>query len=434
MSSSSPTSSSSPQVKSGQRFQTPIGTHDLLPEQSARWLAFNEVFARQSTLANFGLIETPMFEDLGVFRRIGEGTDVVTKEMYDFVDKGNRHMALRPENTAAVCRAFVQHRPTPPWKVWYNGPFFRYEAPQAGRLRQFHQVGAEILGSADPDADVEIIALAARTLRELGLRRALLLINSMGDVETRRTYAAAVQAYLTDRIDEIDPADRAKVDVHPLRVLDSKREATRSVTADAPKVGDYLTPEAVDHFDRVQAGLGALGIDFAIEPRLVRGLDYYTHTLFEFQSSALDNAQNTVCGGGRYNGLVEELGGPDTPGVGFAMGIERTLLACDAENTFPAPDVAPRVFVVDVTGGDHARDITAELRELGIRSDRAFDQRSMRSQMKAADRSGALWAVIVGSDEVAAGVVTVRNLRAGDDQRTVKRSDVASDLAQLLNS
>lgn len=415
-----------------QRFQTPIGTHDIGPDRSARWEAVVDAFRHQAKLANFAKLQTPMFEDIGVFQRIGEGTDVVKKEMYDFYDKGDRHMVLRPENTASVCRSFVQDRPTVPWKVWYEGPFFRYEAPQAGRLRQFHQVGAEILGSDDADVDVESIVLAQRFFSSLGLRRVLLVINSMGDVETRQRYATAVQGYLRDRITDVDEADRAKVEEHPLRVLDSKRAATRAVTADAPNVADFLTDAAQQHFGRVQAGLGALNVDFAIEPRLVRGLDYYTHTLFEFQASSLDTAQNALGGGGRYNGLVEELGGPDTPGVGFALGIERTIMACDAEGVFEGPDDAPEVFVVDVTGGDAARDLTAEFRGAGVAADRAFDQRSMRAQMKAADRSGAKWAVLVGEDEAAGGLATCRDLRGDAPQQTIGRNQIVGHVASLL--
>ena len=417
-----------------QRFQTPIGTHDVGPDISARWQAVVHQFADQARLANFGKLTTPIFEDIGVFQRIGEGTDVVKKEMYDFFDKGDRHMVLRPENTASVCRSYVQHRPTPPWKVWYEGPFFRYEAPQAGRLRQFHQLGAEILGSDDADVDVEAIVLAERFFTSLGLRRVLLVINSMGDVETRHRYATAVQGYLRDRIADVDEADRAKVEEHPLRVLDSKRDATRAVTADAPNVADFLTDAAQQHFGRVQAGLRALNVDFAIEPRLVRGLDYYTHTLFEFQASSLDTAQNALGGGGRYNGLVEELGGPDTPGVGFALGIERTLMACDAEGVFDGPATAPQVFVIDVTGGDAARDVSAELRAIGVSADRAFDHRSMRAQMKAADRSGAAWAVIVGDEEAANSAATLRDLRGDTEQQTVPRNQLVARVAALLGT
>lgn len=419
--------------KKANSYRTPIGTKDVLPPESDRWLALVDTFHDRARLAGFGQLVNPIFEDVGVFQRVGEGTDVVRKEMYEFRDRSDRRLALRPEGTAPVCRAFAQHRPPTPWKVWYFAPSFRYESPQAGRYRQHHQLGAETLGSADPDVDVEIIGLAWDVLRAVGLERVLLLVNSMGDVDTRRTFGTALRAYLEEHIGDIDEEDRDKVALHPLRVLDSKRAATIEVTRSAPRLAEFLGPSAVEHFERVQDGLGALGIPFAIEPRLVRGLDYYTHTTFEFQSSALDAAQNTVCGGGRYDGLVEELGGPPTPGIGFGMGVERLLLACDAESTFPAPELAPDVWVVDVADGRSARDLTHELRAAGIAADRSFDARSMRSQMRSADRSGATLALIVGEQELHDGTVAVRALRDdGATQILVPRAQLVTEIGRLL--
>lgn len=394
-------------------FSAPKGTRDIIPPESARWATLIARFAVAAENAGYGLVVSPMFEDLEVFHRVGEGTDIVTKEMYDFVDKGGRHIALRPEGTASVVRAYVEHRPVEsPWKTWYAAPNFRYERPQAGRYRQHHQLGAEALGSDDPDLDVELIALLAGFYRSLGLTQVDLLVNTMGTPDDRASYAAQLGAWLTERIDQIDPADRATVATNPMRVLDSKREATRAVTNEAPRTIDHISAEAGEHFDRVRAGLEALGIDYRLEPRLVRGLDYYTHTTFEFAATALDSAQNAIGGGGRYNGLAESLGGPPTPGVGFGSGIERILLACDAEGVFATPTPNQKVFVVDVVDGSHARDLTARLRAAGIAADRAFDGRSMKSQMKAAGRSGATVAVIVGEDEAAAAEVTVRPLRS----------------------
>ncbi|MFT7646899.1 MAG: histidyl-tRNA synthetase [Candidatus Poriferisodalaceae bacterium] len=416
-------------------YRTPIGTKDILPPESDRWLATIDLFHKQARLAGFGLLHTPDFEHVGVFQRVGEGTDVVRKEMWEFSDRSDRRLALRPEGTAPVCRAFVQHRPPTPWKVWYHGPFFRYENPQAGRYRQFHQLGAEVLGSADPDVDVEVIGLAWNMLQAVGLERILLLVNSMGDADTRRTYSEALQTFLEFRIDDIDEDDREKVASHPMRVLDSKRLNTMAVTREAPKLADFLSDEAVAHFDRVQDGLGSLGIPFAIEPRLVRGLDYYTHTTFEFQSSALDSAQNTICGGGRYDGLVEELGGPPTPGIGFGMGLERLLLACDAEGTFEAPTDAVDVWLVDVADGRSARDISTELRRAGITADRSYDGRSMRSQMRAADRSGAALALIIGEQEINDGTIAVRHLRDDETgQIMIPRELVVSEVSRLLDA
>ena len=419
--------------KKANTFQTPIGTKDLLPGESARWNEATRQLGRIAERFGFSLIDTPIFEDVGVFSRIGEGTDVVGKEMYEFLDRGDRAMALRPEGTAAICRAFVQHRPLTPWKVYYTGPYFRYEAPQAGRFRQFHQYGVEAIGSDDPDIDVEVIALAWNVLQGAGLRETQLLLNSMGDPETKSRYQESLGEFLLNRLEEIDPADREKAKTHPLRALDSKREATQAVVSEAPRITEYLSTDAERHFDRVAGGLKALNIPFVLEPKLVRGLDYYTHTTFEFQSLALENAQNTVCGGGRYNGLVEQLGGPATPGIGFALGIERLLLACDAEGSFPSPPTTTEVWVIDVTDGSSARDLTNSLREAGIAADRSFDQRSMRSQMRSADRSGAAIALIVGEQELSESVVTLRKLRDDEaDQISIPRSDIVNEVRLIL--
>lgn len=413
-------------------FRAPIGTQDVLPPQSARWQQLLVAFADVAARFGYGLVHGPMFEDLGVFQRLGAGTDVVRKEMYDFRDKGDRHMALRPEATASVARAFVQHRPPTPWKVWCVTPAFRYERPQAGRLRQHHQVDVEVLGAADPDVDVEVIALGAAYLEALGLRRWTLAINTMGTPADRSAYIEVLRAWLAPRLGDLDPADQEKVETHPLRVLDSKRPGTQAVVADAPRMLDSLDPASQAHFERVQSGLDALGIPFTINTGLVRGLDYYTHTLFEFQSEALDTAESTIIGGGRYDGLVEQLGGPATPGIGFGSGIERMLLACDAEGVFPAPERTLDVFVVDTTEArTAARDLSAELRRAGLRTDRAFDGRSMKSQMKAAGRSTAAIAAIVGDDEAAEGTVTVRDLARGE-QQAVPRDQLVAHVRKLL--
>lgn len=417
-------------------FQAPKGTQDILPPVSARWEQLVAAFAGVVEMAGFGLLVSPMFEEIGVFQRASEGADAVRKEMYDFTDKGGRHIALRPEGTASAVRAFVQHQPPTPWKAWYLTPAFRYENVQAGRFRQHHQVGVELLGTADPDADVEVIALGWEFLDALGLRQVEVQVNTMGTVEDRRRYVEVLRTHLRAHLGDLDPEDRAKVDNHPMRVLDSKRTATRAATADAPAIADCLSTGSQAHFDRVQAGLTAMGIPFTLAPRLVRGFDYYTHTTFELVPTGVDHAQATILGGGRYDGLVEELGGKPTPGVGFGAGIERLLIACDAEGVFDAATERVDVFVVDVTGGTQARDLTRDLRRTGLRSDRAFDQRSMRSQMKAADRSGARYAVIIGDEELAQGTVTVRPLRGefGSEQSTVTRADLIDHLRGLFLS
>lgn len=395
-------------------FQTTPGTRDILPPDASRWRAFVDVFASVVERAGYEQIILPMFEDLGVFQRLGDATDVVTKEMYDFVDKGGRHIALRPEQTAGVCRSFVQHHLNVPWKVWYAGPNFRYEKAQQGRYRQFDQVGIEVLGVDDPLLDVEVISLAHSFYRDLGLRNVELHVNSLGDTGDRARYVEALAAYFHSHEVELSQESRATLARNPLRVLDSKRAEDREVVAQAPSISEFFSPEAAAHFAAVQEGLALLGIDFVVNDRLVRGLDYYRSTTFEFVSTAIDAAQTAVGGGGRYDGLVEDLGGEPTPGIGFAIGVDRTLLACDAESAFPAPDDAADVFVVDTTGGRTALRLAAQMRTAGLRTERAYGAKSMKSQMKTANKSRAVVAVIIGEDELARGVATVRPMDGGE--------------------
>ena len=426
---------SAPTTPRSEPFKAPTGTRDILPPESQRWQALIARFSAHVERAGYGLAQSPMFEEIGVFSRVGEGTDLVRKEMYDFLDKGERHIALRPEGTASIARAWIQHAQgeAKPWKVWYAAPSFRYERPQAGRYRQHHQLGAEAIGSDDPDLDVEVIALLHDFYVSLGLEQVTLLINSMGTAQDRSRYIEDVRLWLGERIDRLDPKDAEKVAEHPMRVLDSKRPMTIDAIADVPRITDRLSREAADRFERVTSGLDAIGIPFTIEPRLVRGLDYYTHTTFEFVSGALDAAQSTIGGGGRYDGLIESLGGPSTPGIGFGSGIERVLLTCDAEGVFPAPTSTVDVFVVDAAGGTHARDLTIELRRSGISAERAFDSRSMKSQMKSADRSGAAVVCIIGEDEAAAGTVVIRDLRGSTGQEVVDRGAVIDVLSNRLS-
>ena len=390
--------------------------------------------ARFATLverAGYGMVSTPLFEDVGVFSRVGEGTDVVRKEMYDFEDKGGRRLALRPEGTAPVVRAWVEHRPPLPWKTWYVAPAFRYERPQAGRYRQHLQLGIEVLGTPDADVDVEVISLLWDLYTGLGLQRALLLINSLGDPVCRPAYLDSLLAYLEERRESLCDEHRTRWAENPLRVLDCKREKCREATRNAPRMVDALCGPCAEHFERVQDGLGALGIPFAIETRLVRGLDYYTRTTFEVQASALESAQNGIGGGGRYDRLVELLGGPPTPGIGFGTGVERVLLACDAEGVFPVPASPVQVFVVDSAGGEEARDLTAELRRAGVACDRAYDGRSMKAQFRAADRSGARLAVVIGTEERTSGKVKVQALDA-DRTELVDRAEVVAHVRRVL--
>lgn len=404
---------------------------DILPPESARWRQVHNIFANTVESAGYGQIMTPLIEDIGVFTRIGDATDVVTKEMYDFRDKGDRHVSLRPELTASVCRAFAEHRPITPWKVWYSGPNFRYEKPQRGRFRQFDQVGIEVLGVDDADLDVEVIALAWEFYQALGLQRVKLIVNSLGEPEDRQAYVDALRSHFEAVGDGLTEQSRITLAKNPLRVLDSKREPDAEHIASAPSIADFHSEESAAHFAQVQAGLRALDIPFTVEAKLVRGLDYYRRTIFEFQGLTLDSAQNALGGGGRYDGLVEALGGPATAGIGFALGVDRTLLACDDEGVFASEPRVLDAFIVDVTGGSAAVALTAELRSAGLAADRGFENRSMKAQMKLANRSGASFALIIGDDELAEGTVVAKPMsRDAGDQQTIPRSDVIAHLKQ----
>jgi histidyl-tRNA synthetase len=407
------------------RYRAPIGTHDVLPPQSERWIATVEAFAARAARFGYGLVITPVFEHVEVFQRVGAATDVVRKEMYELSD---RRLALRPEGTAPIVRAFVEHRPTPPWKVWYLAPNFRYERPQKGRYRQHWQLGAEVLGVEDPDVDVEVIALAHGFYRDLGVGGVRLLLNSMGTPDDRSRYIAVLRAYLLDHARVLDEDFRARAELHPLRLLDAKEEHWQDVIERAPQLTEHLGEESRRHFESVQEGLEALGIEFELAPRLVRGFDYYTSTTFEFASDALDAAQNAIGGGGRYDELAEEMGGPPTPGIGFGIGIERVMIALDASD---APDVERHLdaFVVDALGDRSAAVVVHELREAGLRADRAYGGRSVKAQMKLAGRANASHAVIVGRKEAERGMVLVRDLTRGVETE-VRREQIAGWLRE----
>lgn len=418
-------------------FKAPIGTHDVLGPESAQWEGLVAVFAELAYRYGFSLVMTPIFEDVGVFLRgIGEQSEVFRKEMYVFSDRGDRRYALRPEGTASVVRAFVQHQPTTPWKAWYLTPAFRYERPQKGRYRQHYQLGVEVLGTDDPAVDVEVIALAYRVYQAIGLRRITLLINSMGHVECRGAYVNLLTQYLEEHQEELCDEHRELWRQNPLRVLDCKRDACIAVTEKGPMLIDHVCDECRSHFDRVVAGLSALGIASTLAPRLVRGFDYYNRTTFEFVADAFESAQNSIGGGGRYDQLAEELGGKPTSGIGFGSGVERILLAREAEGV--TNDLLKRtldVFVIDTTGDDSSAVLVEDLRLSGFATDRAYDGRSMKSQMKAADRSGARLAVLIGPEELAAGEVTIRDLRSRDfdqTQRRVGRGETVATVAELL--
>ena len=409
------------------RFRAPIGTYDVLPPESARWIALVQAFAQRASRSGLDLVVTPMFEHREVFERVGESTDIVRKEMYDFDDKGGRRIALRPDGTAPTVRAFVQHRPPLPWKVWYLAPHFRYERPQKGRYRQFWQLGAEVLGVDDPQVDVELIAMEHAFYRDLGLHDFTLHLNSMGDPDGRSAYVEQLRSYLLSHGAALGDDFSARVEANPLRVLDAKADAWQDVIEHAPQITEHLDDASREHFEAVQQGLDALGIKYEINPRLVRGLDYYTRTTFEFQSERIDAAQNAIGGGGRYDLLAEHMGGPPTPGIGFAIGIDRVLLACDAQGLLRGTGPRVDAFLVNGLGAGGGQTVTllaTELREDGLRVERGYGDRSVKAQWKLADRSGATFGVMLGRDEAERSAVAVKDLRTGA-QVEVPRAQLA---------
>jgi histidyl-tRNA synthetase len=418
-------------------FQAPIGTHDVLGPESAEWEGLIATFADFAYRYGFSLLVSPIFEDVGVFNRgIGENSEMAKKEMYVFEDRGQRQYALRPEATASIVRAFVQHRPTTPWKVWWFGQIFRYERPQAGRYRQHHQLDVEVLGTDDPAVDVEVISLAWHFYLAIGLTRIKLLINSMGHDECRGAYVTLLRAYLSAHEDELCDEHKKTYLENPLRVLDCKNEACIKVTSGGPMLIDHICDDCRAHFDKVLAGLASLGIATTLDPRLVRGFDYYTRTTFEITAEALDGAQNAIGGGGRYDKLSEQLGGKPTSGIGFGSGVERILLTRRAEGvTTQLLDRTLDLFVVDTTTDDVATVLVDRLRSAGFATGRAYDERSMKAQMKVADKSGARFALLIGPTERGAGEVTIRDLRTSDleqSQRTVAQTDLVEVIAKLL--
>ena len=409
-----------------EKLQSLRGMVDLLPEQTPLWQHIEATARGHFQRAAIGEIRTPVLEATALFARgIGEATDVVAKEMYTFLDRGERSCTLRPEGTASVVRAAIQQGllSQGAQRLWYAGPMFRYERPQAGRLRQFHQIGLECLGFADPRSDVEAIAVAWDLLAELGVPSLSLEINSLGSTEDRLHYREQLVSFLRQHHGALDPDSQDRLERNPLRILDSKDPDTQNLLAGAPTLSDALAAESRDRFDRVQAGLQVLGIPYRLNPRLVRGLDYYSHTAFEITSSQL-GAQATVCGGGRYDGLVEQLGGPPTPAIGWALGLERLVLLLSKTE---APSMAaPEVYVV--SRGDRAEaealGLARQLRLQGRVVELDLSGAAFGKQLKRADRSGAPWAVLIGDSEAEQGEVILKALRGpadAADQRLLRQ-------------
>jgi histidyl-tRNA synthetase len=415
-------------------FQAPKGASEYVPPRSALLAAIRDAFASAATRACYGHIDTAVFEDTQLFvRGVGESSDVVTKEMYTFDDRGGRSLTLRPEFTAGVLRSVLEHglhHGQLPVKVFTSGPAFRYERPQAGRYRQFYQFDLEAIGSEDPAVDAETIAVAWDAYRSLGLRQFTLLLNSLGDATCRPVYRKALQEFLRGL--DLDEETRRRIEINPLRVLDDKRPEVRDQLADAPMMIDYLCDACRAHHDQVRELLADTGITWTDAPRLVRGLDYYTRTTYEFDHPLL-GAQSGIGGGGRYDGLSEDIGGPALPGIGFASGLDRIVLAMEAEELAPPAGSQAQVYGVSLGAGAHREifDLVVELRRTGVRADMSFGTRGLKGAMKAADRSGARYAILVGDAERAARVVMVRDLENGE-QVAVPTAEVTAWLIGRL--
>ncbi|MDK8667245.1 histidine--tRNA ligase [Corynebacterium marquesiae] len=422
--------------KQFQALSAPKGVPDYFPPQSAAFYKVRQTMVEQAHLSGFQHIELPIFEDTALFARgVGESTDVVSKEMYTFADRGDRSVTLRPEGTAGVMRSVIEHnldRGQLPVKLNYFGPFFRYERPQAGRYRQLQQVGVEAIGVDDPALDAEVIALADRSFRALGLSGFRLELTSLGDRNCRPAYREKLQEFLFKL--DLDEETRHRAEINPLRVLDDKRPEVQEQLADAPLMLDHLNDECRDHFETVTGMLDDMGVAYEINPRMVRGLDYYTKTCFEFVHDGL-GAQSGIGGGGRYDGLMAQLGGQDLSGIGYGLGVDRALLALEAEG-ITLDGVESRVDVFGVALGTAAKrtmtTLINDLRKAGISADMSFGDRGLKGAMKGADRAGARFALVLGEQELENGTVALKDL-AAHEQHDVKVSDLVSVLAREIN-
>ncbi|MEU6766004.1 histidine--tRNA ligase [Streptomyces sp. NPDC046853] len=416
-------------------FKAPKGTYDLLPPDSAKYLAVREAIAAPLRNSGYGYVETPGFENVELFSRgVGESTDIVSKEMYAFETKGGDKLALRPEGTASVLRAALEanlHKAgNLPVKLWYSGSYYRYERPQKGRYRHFSQVGAEAIGAEDPALDAELIILADQAYRALGLRQFRILLNSLGDKECRPVYRAALQDFLRGL--DLDEETRRRIDINPLRVLDDKRDDVQKQLVGAPMLRDYLCEACQAYHEQVRELLKAEGVAYEDDPKLVRGLDYYTRTTFEFVHDGL-GSQSAVGGGGRYDGLSEMIGGPSLPSVGWALGVDRTVLALEAEGVELALPSATSVFAVPL--GDEARRVlfskVTELRRAGVAADFSYGGKGLKGAMKNANRSGARYTVVAGERDLAEGVVQLKDMESGEQDAVAVDEIVAVLKAKL---
>src|SRR5262245_14272465 len=412
-----------------ERFKAPRGTFDVLSEQVPVRRRITSSSQRLLEAAGYRRIETPIFEDTDLFARgVGESTDIVQKQMFTFEDQGGRSLTLRPEATASICRAYLEHgmqKQAQPVKLWTDGPFFRHERPQAGRYRQFSQVDAEAIGSDSPLVDVEMIVLASDILAGLGVENVRLRLGSLGTPAARSAYLDELREYLHSREGELSDGVRGRIDANPLRAFDADHDGTRKVMAEAPTLLDRLDPADAEHFERVRENLDRNDVVYELDPTLVRGLDYYTRTVFEFECERL-GAQSGVGGGGRYDGLIEQLGGPVTPACGWALGVDRIALALDAGESGESEETRNGVFVVaEGDGRAAALALVIELRRAGLTADLDLADRAIKGQMKQADRVGARYALILSDD----GTATLRDMRSGEE-REVDPSRVAEEIAR----
>ena len=420
------------------KLQKPKGTQDILPGDSAKWQYVENVARETFKKYNYGEIRTPMFEHYEVISRsVGDTTDIVTKEMYDFHDKGDRHITLRPEGTAPVVRSYVENKlfapeVQKPVKVYYIGSMFRYERPQAGRLREFHQLGVECFGSKNPATDVETIAMAYQLFNTLGIKDVTLHLNSLGNTDSRLAYRQALIDYLTPMRESLSKDSQRRLEENPLRVLDSKEKEDKVAVENAPSILDYLDEESQTHFDEVRAMLDSLNIPYVIDTNMVRGLDYYNHTIFEFITT-IDKSELTICVGGRYDSLVEYFGGPETAGFGFGLGLERLLLVLDKQGIKLPVEESLDVYIAVLGSGANGKalELVQSIRYQGFKAERDYLGRKIKAQFKSADTFKAKTVITLGESEVESGVVKVKN-NATREEVTVSFEELTTNFATVL--